>query len=450
MEPIRIEEILNWCEGKINRKNYLSQKISGVSTDTRTIKKGELYVAVKGNKFDGHDFVREAFLKKARAVLVSKDFDISDKPVIKVADTVKALGDIAEGYRSRFKTYIIAITGSDGKTTTKELLRETLSLKYKVKATMGNYNNQIGLPLSVFSLDCKTEFGVLEMGMNRKGEIACLSRIVKPDTGVITNVGRAHIGFLKSVREIAEAKAELLKNLCGEKFSLVNYDSGYSEIFKKSAPGKLKSFGLNEKSDIRGIVTEEGTDFFCFRTQGSKNVYKMNFWNPVMIYPALISLFLAKKFDIDTMQVKNLFSGITALQGRGKVHKNKELTVIDESYNSNPNSLRFALSAFKRKQNFKRKIAVLGDMAELGKFSGIFHRSIGKFLKNLSLDAVITFGDESSLISEISGSNSKHFKNINLLNEYLAQNMKSGDAILVKGSRVMGMERIISFLIQED
>jgi UDP-N-acetylmuramoyl-tripeptide--D-alanyl-D-alanine ligase len=445
MEKVRLSEILEWCNGKVNKK-FNDIFIEGISTDTRNLKKGELFVALKGEKFDGHDFVNEAFKKGATACIVSKNCKYEYGLLIKVEDTLLALGEICRNYRKKINMHVIGITGSDGKTTTKEIIKEILSTKFNVIATIGNFNNQIGLPLSILQSDIKTEFGVFEMGMNKKGEIGYLSKICEPNSCIITNIGVAHIGFFKNRKEIAEAKSEIFKNLIDEKNVFLNKDSDFYEYLKKkSKSNNIFSIGVKKKGDIKGEIVEEGIDYFIFQVNNKK--FKMNFWNTSFIYSALFGIAICRKFEIPESYIEDVFIKIKPLKGRGELTENK-IFIIDESYNSNPHSLKNSLLCFEKK-NFKRKIAIVGDMAELGKFSNFYHWYIGKLLEKLNIDIVLSYGNKSRIISE----NSKkgiHFYEIESLKKYLKNIIKRKDAILIKGSRITKMEEIVDFLKREN
>lgn len=448
MEKIKINQILEWCRGKTTDKNLLNKYCYGISTDTRTLKKGEVFIAIKGKRFDGHNFIKEALRKGAVAAISSQKNSTTDKKIINVRDTLEALGDIAKGYKRQFSVYVIGITGTDGKTTTKEFVKKVLSINYIVSGTEGNFNNAIGLPLSIFNINKKTDFCVLEMGMNRKNEIRYLGKIAEPQTGVITTVGSAHIGFFKNRQEIAEAKSELIETLKGEKFCMLNYDNEFFQFFKTKAPGKVLSFGMKKGADIRGIITEEKNDSFTFCIAGEKICFHLNFWNTSIIYPALISIGLGKRFGIKEKSMVDVLENIHPLPGRGKFYNLRDITVIDETYNSNPNSLKASLYNF-HKKNFKRKIAIVGDMAELGRFSFFYHRNTGLFIKKLNIDILITFGDKSRETGKYSDKQWKHFGDVDILNKYLSGIVKKGDAILIKGSRMMKMELIRDYLIEK-
>ncbi|MCM8820670.1 MAG: UDP-N-acetylmuramoyl-tripeptide--D-alanyl-D-alanine ligase [Candidatus Omnitrophica bacterium] len=448
MEAVRLDRIAVWCKGDVVDKDITKKYCYGISTDSRQIKKGDLFIALKGDRFDGTEFTNSALKNGAIAAIVPKTFQSNSKRLIKVKDTLKALGDIANGYRNTFDVYVIGITGSDGKTTTKEFIKKTLSTRYNVSGTEGNFNNAIGLPLSIFTIDKKTDFCILEMGMNRENEIRYLGKIAGPQAGIITTVGPAHIGFFKNIHQIAEAKSELIETLKGEKFCMFNYDNKFFSFFREKAPAKVLSFGMKKGADIRGNIVREENDFFTFQVDGKRTLYKINFWNTSIIYPALIAIGLGKKFGITEKEIENALEDIKPLPGRGKIYHLKGITVIDESYNCNPNSLKASLYNL-HKKSYKRKIAIIGDMAELGKLSYTYHRNIGLFIKKINLDIIITFGEKSREIGKLSGIQWKHSEDMDILNRHLSSLIEKGDAILIKGSRIMNMERIRKYLLEK-
>ncbi len=445
MENVKLEKIAGWCKGNASVKKILLKSCRGISTDTRTIKKGELFIALKGGNFDGSRFVDAALKKGAVAAIAEEGYSGTNKEIIRVKDSLKALGDIARGYRKESGAYVIGVTGSDGKTTTKEFLKRTLSARYNVRATEGNFNNQIGLPLSIFNIENKTDFCILEMGMNRKNELRYLGKIAEPQAGVITNTASAHMGYFKNGREIAEAKSELIETLKGERFCMLNYDNKFFGFFREKARGEILGFGVRKGADVRGVVEKNGNDFFIFSVEGENSKFRINFWNTSIIYPALVSLGFGRKFGIKSRDMADVFEGIKPLPGRGLIHNLPYITIIDETYNCNPNSLKSALYNFAAK-NFRRKIAVIGDMGELGRFSSFFHRNTGLLLKKLNIDGAITFGEKSRITCSAAGSMCGHFDNVDEVNKHLSQILKKGDAVLVKGSRMMKMERIVDYL----
>jgi len=445
MESQKIGKIASWCSGKTVDPALLERKCVGISTDTRKISRGDIFVAIRGENHDGHRFAAEAVRKGAVAVVGEEIEAPFEKYLLRVKNSTRALGDIARGYRKLFSPCVIGVTGSDGKTTTKELLKKVLSSGHETAGTEGNLNNEIGLPLSIFRLDRKTEFFVLEMGMNRKGEIDYLSRIAMPGIGVITNIGTAHIGYFNSMKSIAESKAEMLGNLAGNGFAVLNYDNRFYEFLKGKSRRPSISFGMKRGADVRGIITGETNDTFSFAVEGEEGGFRMGFWNTTIMYPALVSCLAGRKFNVGGRKLREIIEDIRPLPGRGMIRKAGKLSIIDETYNCNPNSLRWALRTFSRK-DFRGKIAVLGDMEELGRLSHVLHRNIGLYARNLDIDLILTFGRKSRVISETAGGSCRHFEDIEKLNRHLAGIVKGYEAVLVKVSRLMGLERTVDYL----
>lgn len=427
MEKTKLKKISEWCNGRVTNKEILNKDCFGVSIDSRTTKEGDLFVAIKGLKQDGHKFINEALSKGAIAALVETIDPIYQKKAILVNDTITALGSISKEYKKLFNPYTIGITGSDGKTTTKELVKNILSTTYQTSGTIGNLNNYIGMPLSILSIKKRDDICVLEMGMNKKGEIDYLSKIAQLQAGIISNIGTAHIGYFNSMSAIAETKAEILQNLIGEKLSILNYDNKFYNFFKQQTKGPLISFGMKKGSDVKGFIREEKDTSFSFGIEGEKEVFNIEFWNTAIIYSMLISFAVSKKFEVDIKKFKTIIEKIKPLQGRGMIHKKDKLTIIDETYNCNPNSLKWALLSFSRK-SFKKKVAIIGNMEELGKLSYILHRNIGLLAKSINLNTIITYGEKTRVISQLLGNNCVHFEDINSLNKHLLKTIK-GDKL---------------------
>ncbi|RKY30922.1 MAG: hypothetical protein DRP67_03535 [Candidatus Omnitrophota bacterium] len=449
MEGVKISDILEWTDGVAENIKF-DFPVKGISTDTRNLKNGELFVALEGKRFDGHDFVQEAFRKGAVCAVVRRDFELPERPLIKVKDTLKGLGDIAKGYRRRFNLKVIGITGSDGKTTTKEIVGRVLHSKYNTVISEKSYNNQIGLPLTIFKLSSNTKFCVVEMGMNKKGEIDYLSKIASPSVGIITNIGYAHIGFFKNRKEIAEEKSRLLRNLEENGFKVLNFDSPFFNYLKKVGKNKTFSFGLNDGADYQGYFDKIGEDSFTFRIKNIKEEFRMNFWNPSFIYSGIIGIIIGLKFGIPLIEIKKILSEFKPLEGRSRIIDTGRVKVIDESYNSNPFSLKMAIYHFAKRKE-KRKILIVGDMAELGRYSYIFHLNIGRYLNKLPINLILTYGEKSKAIKDgiKEKERVKSFRDISEIFEFLDRNIKDGDIILVKGSRIMGMERIVNYIVEK-
>jgi len=448
MEATALREILRWNKGRLLQGSAEGVVCRGVTTDSRTIRAGELFVALRGERFDGHAFLRLAATMKAAAVIV--DRPVPDRlpcPVVRVADTLKALGDTARGYRLKHAPFVIAVTGSDGKTTTREIVKAVLAARYPVAGTTGNFNNHIGLPLSLFSIGRGTKFCVVEMGMNHPGEIAALCRIALPDAGIITTVGSAHRGFFPSLSAIADAKGELLYGLKGRRLALLNRDNRFYRCLAAKVPGgEVVSFGLGPGADVRGRITVVERESFRFSVTGSDRAFRMNFWNPGWVVSGLAGITVGRLFGVDEHRVADLLESFSPVEGRGGVVCLSGIDLIDETYNSNPSSLKNALHWFARR-DARRRIAVIGDMAELGRYAGVFHYAIGRYIRSCPVDRVYCFGEKAALIARaLPRGRAVVFSGVDALNEALAGDLRSGDAVLVKGSRIMRMERIVRFL----
>ncbi len=446
---LRIDKILDWCGGVPDDISAVAKICSGVSIDTRTIRQGELFVALKGERFDGHIFVEKARQRGAAAAIVEADYPGRGPGLIRVQDTVKALGDIARGYRLLLSPGVIGVTGSDGKTTAREMIIRALAPLYRVTGTEGNQNNHIGLPLSILRADPEADICVLEMGMNSPGEIRYLGSVALPDAAVITNIGMAHVGLLGSAEAIADAKSEIFEYLQGDRTAFINRDDAFFNYLcgRPAGPIDIVSFGMGRGADVRGIIEEEGDYHFSFRLEDSAEIFRIDHWNSAIIYPVLAAIAVAGSFGVSRAAMLDSFSGIEALPGRGLVHRLGGLTLIDETYNANPVSMKAAVGSFSSK-HFQRKIVLLGDMAELGVFSESMHRDLGLFIGGLDIDMLITLGTHSRFVFENACLPGRHFNDAGELCTFLEGILARGDALLLKGSRSMHLEAPLRHIIE--
>ncbi|KAF0133320.1 MAG: UDP-N-acetylmuramoyl-tripeptide--D-alanyl-D-alanine ligase [Candidatus Saganbacteria bacterium] len=411
-----------------------SQKIKGVSTDSRTTKKGELFIPLAGPKFDGHNHIIEAIKKGAVCVLFSNahpDANINGCAFIKVKNTLTALQDIAKHHRNKFKLPIIGVTGSSGKTTTKDIIAAILSKEFNVLKNEENLNNEIGVPLTLLKLNKKHEAAVIEMAMQDLGEIAELADIVKPHIAVITNIGEAHLEFLKNLKNTAKAKSEIFKNLQNGDFAIINQDDEFFEHLKSGARkngAKIITFGIIEKADI----TPKDLKGIKLSLPGEHNIYN-----------ALAAIAVANLFNVKKASVKSALESFVPSSKRFIVfNREDKVKIIDDTYNANPQSMKAALSVLASLKG--RKIAVLGDMLELGKTAKPAHKKIGQFARKLGIDKIISVG---ALSKEIKAD--YHFPNNQDAAIKLKEIIKSGDRVLIKGSRGMHLEEIVQPLIEK-
>jgi murE/murF fusion protein len=445
---------------ELNGKQKIPSKISfkKARINSREIKKGDVFFAIKGIKNDGNKFISEAFKKKASIAVVNKiEKKLNISRQIKVKDSLKFLTKSSELYRENIKTKIIAITGSCGKTTLKELLGSSLKQLSKVGISPKSYNNKYGVPLSLFNLDQKNNYGVLEIGMDKKGEIDYLSKIVKPDVSVITNINYAHAKNFKNLRQIALAKSEIINNTKVNGFIVLNSDDNFFTLHRNIANKrnlKIVSFGIdNQNANIKLISIKKISNKFK-ATIGINslktyffisNDFQNNILN-ILATLAVMSIFL----NISRLN-KNIFMNFKTPNGRGDITKikinKKNLNLIDESYNSNPLSLKSAILNFdKIKINKEKKYLLLGDMLELGKHSKKLHQSIAKIINNTKIDKIFVKGSKVlSTYNSISKQKKGRILNNNLqIIDLIKNDLNNNDYLMVKASNATGFYKIIS------
>lgn len=423
-----------------------------ITTDSRNIKKGDIFVAIKGKKYDGHDFAESAFRKGAALVIVSKKAKVSAKykgRLVRVKNTLDALGYLAKKNRRRFNTPVIAITGSAGKTTAKEITFHILSAKFNVLKTRASENSFIGVPLTLTRLDKKHDLVVLEMGMNHLGEISKLCDIAKPSCGVITNIGLAHIGFLKTLNNVFKAKSELLKKLPKNSLAILNKDDTYLENVKKIKCRKIY-FSINKKSKFQAKNISFRKNRWFFSIGNTKN-FELSLLGKHNVYNALIAISVARAFGMNFSTIKKrLKSYKNNCPMRLEFKKIKGINILDDSYNSNPLSMEKALDTLVGYKTNGKRLVVSGDMLELGRRSREVHENIAEMIAERPIDALITLGDMTRFTN-------RRAKNLGLKCLYHASSprraayllkkiVKKGDVILFKGSRETNTESVIKEL----
>jgi len=433
-------------------------EIKGVSIDSRTIKKGELFVAIKGARFDGHDFVPEVIKNGAWGALVDRselDTKCSSlgglRNILPVEDTIFALQEMSQMHRKKFAIHVIGITGSNGKTTTKEMLASILKQRGSVLKNEGNLNNHIGVPLTLLKLDASHKSAVVEMGMSALGEIDTLARLVSPDVGVITNIGPAHLEFLGTMDVVAQAKAELLGNLKTDSTAVLNADDKYFTTLKHKYSGRVLSFGIENKADVSAAGIRQGKNFteMIIEADDSKVRVRLPAVGKHNIYNALAAAAAATAVGMPLDAVKYGLEDFSPVAMRSELKQIKGRTVLADYYNANPGSVKAALETLITLRAGRKSVAVLGDMLELGDISADAHREVGRTVANLGVDVLITMGSLAMYINEgaleagmpkdrviAAGS---HAEAAALLKE----RSKNGDAVLIKGSRGMKMEKIL-------
>jgi UDP-N-acetylmuramoyl-tripeptide--D-alanyl-D-alanine ligase len=417
-------------------------EVGGVSTDTRTLKPGDLFFALEGENFDGHKFIKDAFAKGAVAAVVKQNFVGNGNLLFKVNDTLYALGELAAYYRCRYSILCTAITGSNGKTTTKELTTACYRTKYQTLSTIGNFNNLIGLPMSLFGLDDSYQAGVFELGMNRLGQIKRLAQICQPQAGVFTNVAPVHLETMGTLEAVAAAKYELVESLPDDATVILNIDDKILASWRKNIRQKLITFGIDNNADFQAKSVTFYQDGGCsFEVAGHK--YKLSLPGKHNIYNALAAIAAAINDGCDPIALAEPLGNFRPYHLRSEVFKSGGVTVINDCYNANPASMKMAIGALAEFPGGGRKIAVLADMLELGANEKEFHSQIGECLTNNRISALFAFGQlGENYVERFSGEFKMHFTNkLSLLDE-LRQYLQPGDVVLVKGSRGMALEEI--------
>jgi len=433
--------------------------IETISTDSRELGENTLFIPIVGETFDGHDFINglSASGKIVCSLTMKEGYEksaVDSGTVIILCDnTLYALGKIGKFHRDKFKPVTLGVTGTNGKTTTKELIYEVLSSVYKTHKNVKNYNNEIGVPFTLLQLDETHEAAVIEMGMNHTGEIERLSLMVSPDLGVITNVGAGHLEFLESMENVAFAKSEIIKGMKPGSTLIVNKDTECFHIIKKLADEKgikLFTYGLGTDADLR-------PDSFKLTVEKTVVVYKKEtvtvpLYGKHNVYNILAALSAAEMLNIKVSQAAEALSNFVNVGGRSEII-DREYTVINDTYNSNPLSSLFALESVCDVFPGRRKIAVLADMKELGESSCVYHVKVGEFAGSRKFDHLIFYGEmaeyyeKGALSAGMNSSAVKIFDTKEDIADYLKGYLKEKDVVLVKGSRSMKMEDVVNRLI---
>lgn len=400
-------------------------EIENIVTDSRKVQPGDLFIALKGEKFDAHDFVPEVIKAGAAMVMVEHETDgvPADRQLV-VKDCLHAFGLIGAYNRSRFKGVVIGLTGSAGKTTTKEELKFMLSQFGRVFATSGNHNNQVGVPITLCEMDMSADYAVIEMGMSAKGEIEELVSFVKPDVAVITNVYPMHIEFFSDFEEIAEAKAEIFKSLKKGGLAIVNEDTNFAGLLERRAEengARVITFGKKHHPQAKFELANEGEHY---------------------LYNAWCVLTVAEALGLDTVKAAACLKDFGALDGRGKQHKLRlrggQYTLIDDSYSGQPEAMKLAIGTLDKMPCSGRKVVVLGKMAELGETSQVRHIEIGRQLADSSIDIVVGVCPEmKDMLAQLPADKERHyFENKEGLDEFLINKLlQNNDIVLIKGAR---------------
>jgi len=446
--------------GQLINERLAGTVFSGVSIDSRTVRSGQLFIAVRGESDDGHKYIGDALAKGCAGIMVNADFARREElpenvPIVVVDDTQQAMHRLARCYRDELKALFIAVTGSNGKTTTKEIIFSIIKSRVEdVYRSPGNFNNLYGLPLAIFAMPCDARYGVFELGISVKGEMARLVDIARPDMAVITNVGPTHLETLETVENVAEEKFELVDAMNSEQPVLLNADD--AGIMKAAGRRKRRffTFGIDSEADYaarRVGQTPEG--YPVIKIDDAEVV--LTLFGDYQAYNVLAGYAVAKilGLEINPADLKNIKYDFA--QYRGEIEYINGLTVIADCYNANPVSMKSGLRSYRSYINNSHKsgsTVIVGDMLELGDNSEVYHAEIGRLLAELDFDRVITVGPLSKSMYDAAVENGfgetriKHFADANSAGEYLVSNIERGGIIYLKASRGIGLEKIITLL----
>ena len=443
---------------KLVKKNKL--RFEGVSINSQQVKKGNLFVAIKGKNHDGHFFAREALKNKANYCVIQKNINKLDKnKSIKYSNTINFLNRLAALKRNCINTKVIAITGSSGKTTLKTLIGRTLNEYEKTYFSQKSYNNHIGVPLSLCNLEKDHKYGVFEIGMSKEGEIKRLSNLVKPDIAIITNIGEAHIENFNNQSGIAKAKSEIIENInkCGH--LILNRDDKYFTYLLKLAQKrniKVLSFGLSSKANAKLVKNKlyKNYNILHFRVL-NKNIHlKVKNTNSLIILNILSTLLTLHILDLDLSKIVNFQNHFQLAEGRGKIHHisryKKKFQLIDESYNANPSSVKNAINNFSNiKIKDEKKFLLLGDMLELGKESDNYHKNLARFINRSNIDKLFVYGKNAFKVYQktYKSKQGNILQNLNDFDEIFSNIINKDDYLMIKGSNATGLNKLSKIII---
>jgi UDP-N-acetylmuramoyl-tripeptide--D-alanyl-D-alanine ligase len=445
---LMLSEIAKAVGGRMQGADVLCES---VGSDSRHILKNQLFVGIKGERFDGSMYAQEAIKQGAVAALVA-DANTQASPVIVVSDTRLALGQLAKYWRNKFKISLIAVTGSNGKTTVKEMIAAILAAtNSNILATKGNLNNDIGMPMTLLKMRKEHAYAVIEMGMSHEGEIRYLTDIAQPTVAVVNNAGIAHIGEVGSREGIARAKGEIFEGLSEDGIAIINADDDFADYWKSlNAKRKVVTFGLNKKADISAAYQVNGNLILVHLTTPNGQIkFDLHVLGIHNINNALAASAVAAALGVSNQDIAKGLTSFGAVKGRlNWLAGFNESVVIDDTYNANPDSMKAALDVLANQKS--TQIFVMGDMAELGQDTAKMHADIGAYAKQKNINQLFTFGELSSQATTAFGKNAEHFTDLETLIARLKPLMHKGVTLLVKGSRFMQMERVVKELIVKE
>ena len=433
---------------------YRAAKAVSLCTDSRALKRGQVFWALKGENFDGHNFANQAFTQGGYAAVVDEQWlkqnGKSINVYVPVGDTSEALLRLSREYAAKFRIPKIAVTGSNGKTTTKDMIAQMLGKVGHTLATRGNFNNQVGVPLTLFELKRTHRYAVIEMGTNHPGEIAPLSEAARPSISVITNIGYSHLEHFGTKEKVRDEKLTITAGFQTKGTLILNVDDPLLAHVKTTSRYKLLTFGI-DRGQIRPSELSFGPDG-CASFKIGRTAFRLTVPGRHNVYNALAAIAVGIQLRIPKIEIASALQGFAASKNRMQVKRLPGLTVLDDCYNANPSSMRSALATLGSFRAAGRRVAVLGDMLELGAEGPNLHKDIGHYLVEMGVDEIFTFGNLSRHINAgarekgLPRNRAHHFSDFDLMGEELVRYLVPGDVILVKASRGIKLERVYEFL----
>ncbi|MER2034540.1 UDP-N-acetylmuramoyl-tripeptide--D-alanyl-D-alanine ligase [Mammaliicoccus vitulinus] len=450
MMNIKLRKIKEWINCDI-QEEYLDRVVQGTCIDSRKIEQSNLFIPFKGENVDGHRFVNQTLENGAGASFWQKDIPNPPKgPIIFVDDTLEALQELAKSYLKYVNPKVVAITGSNGKTTTKDMVECVLRESFKVKKTQGNYNNEIGCPLTILDLDEDTEVSILEMGMSGFGEIRELTLLAEPDIAIITNIGESHMQDLGSREGIAKAKFEITEGLNDDGLFIYDGDEPLLKSLESSINNAKVSVGINDDNDVMIKTNQSSSNGINFQLNNSNIIYHLNILGEHNVKNATYAIQVAKQFGVTEDVIQSTLDNLVLTDMRmQRIETNQYGLLINDAYNASPTSMKAAIDTLHIMEQ-DDKTLVLADVLELGDMSKDMHQQVGYYLEDKHIQTLITFGDEAAHISNIASAYIKNvyqFESKDEIADYLKTNLNDDSVTLFKGSRGMSLETIINSLI---
>lgn len=454
----KLKRIQELAEGEDLLEKYYDYWVAGVSIDTRSLKEGNLFIPIIGENFDGHEFLDQAIKGGASGALWQKDRPIPDVdfPIIVVDDTLEALQVLAKNYKNLIKPLkVIGITGSNGKTATKDILFAILSRKFKTKRTIGNFNNHIGLPLTLLDLELDTEIAILEMGIDGFHQMEVLTNLANPNTAIVTNIGPSHLDLLESQANVARAKLKILDGMEDTGSFIYNLDNEVlKEVMEEYSIVQNKiSFGKEARSDFKIEMLSSGKEGIIFNIYESGKAYEIRLplMGPHNAYNAAASIAVARGLNMSYDEIREGLENLDMTGMRNEIVEKEDFTILNDAYKSNPDSLSAALDTLYNIDGYSSKAVVLGDMVDLGEGVEALHKKIGQEIKEDKISKIFTIGP---LAKHIGDSAKDNFDSSRVFHSHtkkdlvknIKENLDKGSLVLVKASRSVGLEDVIDKL----